>query len=339
MSKMAQLTISIIVPVYNESANVPLLYQALQSITDPAYIYEFIFVNDGSRDDSLSVLQRLSDDDERVRVIDFSRNFGKELATTAGLHAASGDAALMLDADLQHPVELIPDFIAKWQAGADVVIGVRQAYSHESLFKKMTSWLFYKMFNAITETNSMPHATDFRLIDRVVIDEFKRFGEHNRITRGLIDWLGFRRDYIYFKSAERLNGVATYSVLKLIQLATNSFVSHSLFPLRLAGWLGIFITSLASMLMLFILIEQFSLHDPLALHISGTAIIADFNLLLIGIVLMSLGLIALYIANIHDQVVDRPLYVIRPPRQTDAVPPIEMRTPKPHTPRPTDSKK
>jgi dolichol-phosphate mannosyltransferase len=259
-------------------------------------------------------IRRLIDKDARVRLVEFSRNFGKEIAITAGIKSAVGDAAIMIDADLQHPVELIPEFVAKWYAGADIVIGVRESYGNESVFKKCSSWFFYKIFNAIAEIGVVPHATDYRLIDRVIIDEFNRFSERNRIARGLIDWLGFRRDYIYFQSADRVNGRANYSFAKLFRLAINSFVGLSLFPLRLAGWLGIIITALAGGFMLFIIIERGIMADPLNLRISGTAVLADLNLLLIGAVLISLGLIALYIENIHNEVINRPLYVIRSPR-------------------------
>lgn len=307
--------LSIIIPVYNEEANIPLIYQAVKDVVKTSKLdYEFVFVNDGSRDRSLEVLEELARKDKKVHIVDFARNFGKEMAITAGIHEAHGDAALMIDADLQHPVELIPEFIAKWQAGIDVVVGVRKSYGKESVLKRFNSWLFYKFFNAITETETVPHATDYRLIDRMVIDEFTRFGERNRIARGLIDWLGFRRDYIYFVASERINGIPAYNFFKLVRLALHTFVGHSLFPLRLAGWIGIFITTFSALAMIFMLIERFALHDPLGLAISGTAILADFNVILIGIVLMSLGLIALYIANIHDQAIARPMYVIRRPR-------------------------
>jgi dolichol-phosphate mannosyltransferase len=278
--------------------------------------YEFIFIDDGSQDSSVAIIQQLISKDARVKLIEFSRNFGKEVAITAGVNSAIGDAAIMIDADLQHPVELIPEFIARWRAGADVVVGVRESYGNESVFKKFSSWLFYKIFNAIAVIGVTPHATDYRLIDRVVIDEFNRFSERNRIARGLIDWLGFRRDYIYFQCVDRANGKAAYGFTKLVRLAINSFVGLSLFPLRLAGWLGIVITTLAGTFLLFVIVERVILSDPLSLYISGTAILAGLSLLMIGVVLISLGLIALYIENIHNEVINRPLYVVRPPRVT-----------------------
>lgn len=307
--------LSIIVPVYNERENIPELYRALRAVlADSTLSHELIFVNDGSTDSSSRVMWEIADTDPSVRVIEFSRNFGKEIATTAGLHAAKGDAAIMIDADLQHPVNLLPEFVAKWQAGAEVVIGIRKTYGSESLSKKLYSWLFYKMLNSIAEMKVKPHATDYRLVDREVIDAFKQFSERNRMTRGLIDWLGFDREYIEFDINPRQHGAASYNFRKLLTLAANSFVGLSLFPLRLAGYMGVIITTLASLLGLFVLIEQGIMHDPLGLRITGTARLGDINIILIGIVLMALGLVSLYIANIHDEVINRPLYIVRKTR-------------------------
>lgn len=310
---MKKSLISIVVPVYNEGRNIPLLYKELkvQFKALKSYSFELLFVDDGSSDNTLLKIAELAKKDKCVQCIELSRNFGKEIATTAGLNAASGDAAIMIDADLQHPVSALPKFISKWQAGAEVVVGVRHRYQDESLQKRFNSWLFYQILNSMAEVKVTPRATDYRLLDRVVIDAFNRFGEHNRITRGLIDWLGFRREYVYFDSPKRLHGKAGYGFTKLLRLAVNSFVSLSLFPLRLAGWLGIIITVLASTIGLFILIEDKILGDPLNLKITGTAILATTNMFLIGTVLMSLGLIALYVANIHSEVINRPLYVVR----------------------------
>ena len=325
--------ITIVIPVYNEAANLPALHQALQAAA--ARLSEdcrFLFVDDGSTDGSLAALSLICAVDPRAGVLELSRNFGKEIATTAGLAAATGDAVIMMDADLQHPPELIPTLVAKWHAGAEVVVGVRR-HHRASLSKRLNSWLFYKILNSIAETKVNPRATDFRLLDRLVVDEFNRFTERNRMTRGLIDWLGFRRDYAEFDSPGRTGGQATYSLAKLLRLAINSFISLSLFPLRVAGYLGILITLASGSLGLFILVEKHLLHDPWSLHISGTAILADVNMFLIGIVLSSLGLIALYIANIHSEVINRPLYVVR--RRPGLRPPalLEVPTPEPQASR------
>lgn len=305
-------TISIIVPFHNEAANLPLLIAALHKATDELpYNFEFVMVDDGSKDDSARVVRKLAKVDSQIRFLQFVRNFSKEIAVSAGLHAAKGNAAIIMDADLQHPPSLIPQFIKKWEAGSEVVVGVRDYDKKESWFKKFASAWFYRIMQQISHTHITPHATDFRLIDRVVIDEFSRFTEHNRMTRGLIDWLGFERDYIHFVAPLRAHGEAAYTINKLVALAINSFTSYSLFPLKLAGYIGTIIILTTGPLGLFAFIEQFVLHDPLDLNIRSTAILALLTVFLVGIMLIALGLVALYIAHIHAEVSNRPLYILR----------------------------
>lgn len=309
--------ISIIIPVYNEEQNIPLICNRLTQVCNDLadkYDYEIIFVNDGSKDKSDFIIQDLAQNNEKIKYIEFSRNFGKEIALTAGINCAKGSAGIMIDADLQYPPELIPEFIKKWENGADVVIGIRKKNKNEGLTKKSGSFLFYKIMNLIGETKITPHATDYRLIDERVIKEFNKLTEKNRIARGLIDWLGFKKDYIYFQAQEREFGKPGYSFLKLFRLAMSSFVTHSLFPLKLAGYLGIFITIFAGILGVFIIINQFILNNIFHFVFSGPAMLAIFILFMIGIVLICLGLIALYIANIHNEVVNRPMYIIRKKR-------------------------
>ncbi len=303
--------ISIIIPVYNEEKNIILLYRDLKQIlNEQRHDHEIIFINDGSQDNSSQELTKIANEDEKIRIIEFSRNFGKEVALTAGLHHCLGDACLILDADLQHPVELIPQFLNKWEQGNEIVIGIRKK-TKTNPAKKVGSYFFYKIMKKISDTEIMPNSTDYRLLDKKVITEFNKFTEKNRLTRGLIDWLGFKRDYIYFEAKARANGRANYSFLKLFRLALNSIVSLSLFPLKLAGYLGIFIMISSGLIGLFIFIEKYLLHDPWNLNFSGPAILAIIILFLVGIILSCLGLIALYIANIHGEVINRPIYVIR----------------------------
>jgi dolichol-phosphate mannosyltransferase len=302
--------------MYNEADNVRYVYDAVKKVTQKlAYKFEFLFINDGSSDATSKQLQTLAETDPNVRPIELARNFGKEIALTAGLHAARGDAAIMLDADLQHPPNHIPEFIRKWEKGADVVVGVRKEY-RTGWAKKQMSRIFYKSINKISEIEIVPHSTDFRLVDRQVIEAFNQFTERNRITRGLFDWLGYRRDFVYFNAAERQHGEATYSFRKLVGLGVDSFVSHSLLPLRLAGYIGFFITLGSLPLGLFIIADRYFYHNNLfGLFFSGNAILAVISLFLSGITLTCLGLISLYIANIHREVVNRPLYVVRPSRR------------------------
>lgn len=307
-----QKLISIIVPIYNEAPNIPFLYDSIiKHIGELDYAIEFIFVDDGSSDDSPRILNKAAKNRKNIRFIELSRNFGKEAAVSAGLHAAKGDAAIILDADLQHPPELLKEFIQKWEDGADVVIGIKHYGKHEGQLKKISSNIFYKMLGSISNTPITPHACDYRLIDRRVINAFNEFSERNRMTRGLIDWLGFKRDYVNFVAPPRFQGKRKYSWRKLVVLAMDNFTSYSLIPLKLAGYIGSIILVVSGIVGIFVFFEQILLNDPLHLHVTGTAMLALMLLFLVGIVLACLGLIALYIAHIHDEVVNRPLYVIR----------------------------
>ncbi|MDD5043640.1 MAG: glycosyltransferase family 2 protein [Patescibacteria group bacterium] len=306
--------ISIIIPVCNEEKNIPLLYGGLFRVLkelENFYQVEIIFVNDGSNDKSGEVLNNLAKQDPKVKFIDFSRNFGKEIALTAGLHHATGEAAITMDADLQHPAELIPEFLKKWEAGAEVVIGVRSKDKKEGLIKRIGSSLFYTIINLISETKVVRRATDFRLIDRKVINEFNRFSERNRMARALIDWLGFKRGYIYFDANSRKFGKPRYTYCKLIKLALSSFISLSLLPLKLAAYLGTLITlSSGSFLIVMFIVRWF--FDEI--YFSSISFVIMFNVLLSGVVLMCLGFIALYIGNIHGELLNRPLYIIKDKR-------------------------
>jgi len=304
--------ISIVIPVYNEEKNIPLISAELLNVfSSIKYDYEIIFINDGSKDKSQSVIENLAKTNSKIKGIDFSKNFGKEAATSAGLQYATGDAVIIIDADLQHPTSLIPSFIERWEKGSDVVIGLRTKNKGQSLMKRLCSFLYYKIINSISDTDIKSGATDFRLIDRKVVDEFNKFTEHERITRGLIDWLGFKRDFVKFEANERINGKASYSYFKLIKLALSSSISHSLFPLKIAGYLGVFITITFGLGGVFIFIQHYVLRDIGNWSISPIAQLAVLIIFFIGIVLVCLGLVALYIGNIRSEVSGRPLYVVR----------------------------
>ena len=302
--------ISIVVPAYNEEQSIETFHSSLSGVlTEIPYTYEIIYINDGSRDLTQEKIESIANRDAKVRFIEFSRNFGKEEATSAGLHHCRGDAAISLDADLQHPPILIPKFIEKWQKKADIVVGVRKTSVSDSLVKRVGSKIFYYIIHRISDTPPTPHATDFRLLDRKVINEFNRLTERNRITRGLIDWLGFKRDFVYFEADNRIAGNASYSLNKLIKLAINSVISLRLLPLRIAGHLGAIITVLAGILGVVMLFDRFVFDQELLF--SGTANLATVILFLVGIILMSIGLLAFYIGNIFQETQGRPMYIIR----------------------------
>jgi len=302
--------ISLIIPIYNEQENILLVYNKINDNIKELnnYDWEIILVNDGSSDQSLSELKKIAEADDRIIVLDFSRNFGKEIALTAGLNSCSGDAALFLDADLQHPPELIPEFIAKWEKGAEVVSSIRKSTEKKPIIKDIGSKIFYYLINRLGDANLTPNSTDFKLIDRKVINALLKFTERNRMFRGLIDWCGFRTEYIEFVAPERLHGKSTYSISKLIRLAINSFTSFSLLPLRITGYLGIFVTLISVLLMMVMIFCDFILRNGM---FSSIAFVIVTNTIILGIVLVGLGLIALYIGQIHEEVINRPLYIVR----------------------------
>jgi dolichol-phosphate mannosyltransferase len=302
--------ISVIIPVLNEEKNIQPFWSRLEAVfAERSESLEAIFVNDGSTDGTGALIEKIAERDPRVRYLEFSRNFGKEAATTAGLQACRGDAAIILDADLQHPPELVEKFLEKWHNGAEIVIGVRGRSGSESVLYKAGASIFYKVMQAISDTEITPRATDYRLMDRSVIGSFRRFTEHNRMTRGLIDWLGFRREYIRFTIPMRVNGSAKYTLRKRLQLAISSITSHSLLPLKLAGHLGVFIVILSGIIGFIMILDRYIF--MWGFEFSGPAMLAILNLFLVGVVLICLGLLAQYIAHMFTEVQNRPLYVIR----------------------------
>lgn len=307
--------ISIIIPAFNEEKNISVICEKIQKVVEilkEKYVLRIVFVNDGSTDNTIGEIEKISNINSNYFFIDFSRNFGKEIATTAGLNnCENSDACIIIDADLQHPVELIPDFIKKWEMGNEIVIGIRNKSKSDSLFKKIGSIFFYKLLNSITEMEIVAGSTDYRLIDKVVVLEFNKLTETRRMTRALIDWLGFKREYIYFDANKRLYGNASYSTWKLIGLAMNSFVSLSLLPLKFAGYLGFLIVLVSGIFGSYILLGKYFLRWDFPSTFSDSENLAILIVFLVGIILSSVGLLALYVANIHEEVLKRPMYIIR----------------------------
>lgn len=304
--------LSIVIPVFNEEPGIVAFHKSLEAVVSKLnkYSFEIIYVDDGSTDGTNQLIRKLCDQDKAVKLVKLSRNFGKESALTAGIAQAKGSATLMLDGDGQHPVEIIPKFIEAWENGAQVVIGIRASNSKEGWTKKMGSWFFYKLFNKMTGQKLIAGSTDYRLIDKPVQKAYLSLNETDRIARGLIDWLGFRREYIYFKANPRSHGTSSYSSTKLFGLAVNSFTSLSVKPLYIFGYTGIFITIASFLLGVAVIIEQLILNDPLHWKFTGTAMLGILILFLVGLLLMSQGILSIYISNLHSQAKQRPLYVI-----------------------------
>lgn len=311
MTKLPKLLLSVVVPVFNEDDGIETFHSELSAVLKEHFDgkYEIIYCNDGSTDDSLALLKHIAKDDSNIRIISLSRNFGKEIATTAGIHQAKSQAIITLDADGQHPVELIPEFIKRWQAGSKVVVGLRTSNQREGWVKRYGSKIFYKLFNGFTGMKLEPGATDFRLIDYRLQSEFKLMTEHNRITRGLIDWLGYSRDYIPFKAHPRIAGNASYSVAKLAKLALDSFVSLSITPLYATFYLGLFILPSSLILGLLMMVNEI-VGDPMQIRATGTAYLSVLILFLVGVILISQGIIGLYVSHIHTETQNRPLYIV-----------------------------
>jgi dolichol-phosphate mannosyltransferase len=299
--------ISVVVPMFNEADGLQKLYAQLASILDDVGLsYEIVFCNDGSTDSTVEIFKKLAESHHNLRLLSLTTNFGKENALTAGIASARGKAIITIDADGQHPVDLIPSFIKEWQNGAKVVVGIRKANRKAGLMKLLGSKLFY----FLSSKELIPGSTDYRLIDQDVQKVFLSMPERDRITRGLIDWLGFKSSYIYFTANPRTYGRPTYSRKKLFKLAASSLVSQSPTTLFLFSYLGGIITLLSSLLGVTVIVEQLILGDPLHWNFTGTAMLSILLVFFVGLVLISQGIMSLYISHIHAQSMQRPLYVI-----------------------------
>lgn len=303
--------ITIVVPVFREAANLSALHARLESVIGKLkhYAWEYIFVNDGSPDNSFEVLTELAAKASNIKVLDLSRNFGKEIALTAGAHeAVDADAVICIDADLQHPPEIIPQLVEQWEAGAEVVVTIRTSIEKQPLFRRVGSNLFYWIISKSSSFEMIPKTTDFRLYDKKVIAAFYHATERGRMFRGIMDWMGFRRAYVEFIADARVEGEAGYSFFKLWHLAINSITSFSLLPLRIAGYLGVLITASSGILLLW-MVGNILFRTNYGY--TSLALVVVINTLLIGIVLISIGLVALYVGTIHTEVINRPLFIVR----------------------------
>ena len=311
MTRGKGLLLSVVVPLYNERQALEDLHKKLieevRRVADDSY--EIIFCDDGSTDGSGQLIKKWAKDNKHLKLLRLSKNFGKEIATTAGIHQARGQAIITIDADGQHPPELIGDFVARWQTGNQVVIGLRTGNQKEGLVKRWGSKMFYGLFNRFAGLKLVPGSTDFRLIDRSVQADFIKMTEHNRITRGLIDWLGYTRDYIEFTANPRLHGRAGYSFKKLLKLAVDSTISLSISPLYVTAYIGVVVLPLSTLLGM-VMIVNAGLGDPLSLHATGSAYVVVLLLFLVGILLVSQGIIGLYLSHIHTETQNRPLYIV-----------------------------
>jgi len=299
---------SIVAPVYNEEETIREFYKRLISVMDSIKeSYEIIFVNDGSKDRSLEIMKEFHSQDKRVKIIDFSRNFGHQIAITAGMDYALGNTVVIIDADLQDPPEVIPRFIEKWKEGFEVVYGIRESREGEGVFKKLTAKIFYRILQRIIDIKIPLDAGDFRLIDRKVVDSLKEIRERSRFVRGLTSWVGFKQGGILYKREKRFAGHTKYSLKKMLKLAVDAAFSFSNFPLRIAGYFGFLIAGLSFLYLIYVIILKLFTN----ILISGWTSLIVAVLFLGGVQLICLGIIGEYIGRIGEEVKHRPLYIIK----------------------------
>jgi len=305
--KLTEVKYSVVIPAYNEEEVIEESWRRLKKVMDSTgEPYELIFVNDGSRDGTADKLRRLVSVDGNVKMISFSRNFGHQTAITAGMDAASGQAVIVIDADLQDPPEVMLGMIEKWKAGYQVVYGKRLKRKGETFFKKFTAKVFYRTLNALTDVEIPVDTGDFRLIDRKVLDVLKSMPERNRYVRGLISWIGFRQTAEEYVREERFAGETKYPLRKMLKLAADGLTSFSYKPLRLATFLGSTVSMFSVLYFLYIIIRNI-VAEP---NLSPLYTVGGIIILLNGVTLLMLGIIGEYISRICDEAKGRPQYVI-----------------------------
>ncbi len=301
--------ISIVVPSYNEQENVRRLIDALRSVLEPITPeYEIIFVNDGSTDETGDRVAVAHADDPRVKLIELSRNFGHQLALMAGLDLAAGDAVITMDADLQHPPELVPDLLARWQAGDDVVHAVRQA-SGGGWGQRLMSQMSYRLLRRLCEVDILPNAADFRLLDRRVVDVMRRLRERFRFDRGLVRWLGFRQGHVPYREGTRTAGRPGYGFNQRVRLLTNAVFSLSSKPLALVGMVGLFISMGALVYLIFVLVATLLAPERFGVQAGWASILATL-LMLGGFQLVAIWLLGQYVGRTYEETKQRPPYII-----------------------------
>jgi len=311
----ASCTLSVVVPIYNEEEVIEETYRRLTAVLEGmGGSYELVFVNDGSRDRTAEIVRALCRSDKRLKLIDLSRNFGHQIAVTAGLDYAAGRAVVVIDADLQDPPELIPEMVKRWREGFDVVYGKRIARKGETWFKVVTAKLFYRFLRAMTPVHIPVDTGDFRLMDRKVVDVMKAMRERSRFVRGLVSWAGFRQTALEYVRQERFAGETKYPLRKMLRLSADAITSFSTKPLKLAGILG-FALSGAGFLYLLVVLYQRLFTDS---TVPGWASLIVISLLFHGITLILLGVLGEYVGRIYEEVKGRPLYVVAETINTEA---------------------
>lgn len=302
--------LSIVVPIYNEDTTIPVFHKHLNTALKQLPIeikVEILYVNDGSHDQSAQVLQDLQQQDQRVGFLEFSRNFGKEIALSAGLDYAKGDAVVVIDVDLQHPPELIIALYQQWQAGFDMVYAKRLHRQDETIVKKIGSRIFYSLLNKLTLLPIPEDAGDFRLLDRKLVDHLKQLREHHRFMKGLFTWLGYKQSAITYEAAARSGGSSKWNYKKLVSLAIEGLTSFSITPLRLSTYLGFTIACSAFLYGLWIIYKTIAFGEL----VRGYPSLMVAILFLGGVQLIAIGVLGEYIGRIFMETKQRPLYLVK----------------------------
>lgn len=299
---------SLVIPLYNEEQ---VIHECIKRVTNvmgnKSFDYEVIFVNDGSKDSTEEIVKQYCEKDEHLKLITFSRNFGHQTAITAGMDNSSGDAVVVMDADLQDPPEVILDLIAKFEEGYDVVYAIRSKRKGESLFKKVTAKIFYRYMRSMSDVDIPIDTGDFRLISRQVCDVLKTLTERNRYVRGLVSWVGFKQTGVYYEREERFAGETKYPLKKMLKLSVDGITSFSTKPLKLSKWIGLIVSAAGFIYALVIIIQKlFGVEMQ-----TGWASTIVIVLIIGGIQLLMMGITGEYIARIFEESKNRPLYIIK----------------------------
>ena len=299
--------ISIVVPVFNEEDNIQHFYQNVTQVMEPLpYDFELIFVDDGSKDKSRQILRELEKKDQRVQSIFLAKNSGHQLALTCGLDHAVGDAVITMDGDMQHPPELLPVLLGKWEEGYEVVQTIRQTTEGVSALKKLTSYYYYKVLNKLSDVHIQEGGSDFRLMDAVVVKAFRRYREHARFIRGMIGDMGFKQTQIEFVAPKRFAGISKFSPKKMLNFAIDGVLAYSVMPLRLGLYIGAICGFLSVIIIIHVLLSKFVYDDAVAGWATTMACILFFG----GMQMMVLGILGEYLGRVFEEVKHRPLYLI-----------------------------
>lgn len=299
---------SLVIPVFNEEQVIKESYLRIKkAISAAGEDYELIYINDGSTDLTDSIIKSFCSNDSHVKLISFSRNFGHQIAISAGLDYASGDAVIVIDADLQDPPEVILEMIKKWKEGFDVVYGKRIERKGETLFKKFTAFAFYRLLKFLTREDLPVDSGDFRLIDKKVCNAIKELSEKSRYMRGLMSWIGFKQAFVTYKREERKAGKTKYPLRKMIHFAIDAITSFSYRPLRLASYLGIIFSIISFILITIVIYQKLFTNSTIVGWASIIAVTLFFN----SLTLIILGIIGEYIGRIYEEAKGRPLYIVK----------------------------